>query len=184
MAGSISHSLVPWHEVLSDQEALQELAPYGIVNDGVINLSALPPIPMDDPALLGACVPRPAGVSSDWPLNKIVRIERRSVFSGISIAYRVVSNVSAFPAAFKGRKRADQLGIKEVQELGLIEVDEDEQLEAFDVESDVDATDLILVDEELDYDNMTVQQLKDILRDKGMKLSGKKADLIERLREE
>jgi len=136
MAGSIAHALVPWHEVLTDEQARKELAPYDIIDAaGNIRLSALPPIPMDDPALLGACVPRPEGVSSEWPLNKVVRIERRSVFSGISIAYRVVSSVSAIPAAYKRRKRADQLGIADVkaQNLELV-IEEDGELEAFDLE--------------------------------------------------
>ena len=34
----------------------------------------------------------------------------------------------------------------------------------------------------VDYSKMTVVQLKDVLRSKGMKVSGKKAELIERLR--
>ena len=33
----------------------------------------------------------------------------------------------------------------------------------------------------VDYSKMTVAQLKDVLRSKGLKLSGKKAELIERL---
>merc|ERR1719298_156663 len=36
-------------------------------------------------------------------------------------------------------------------------------------------------EEPIDYSKMTVAQLKDLLRSKGMKLSGKKAELIERL---
>ena len=35
----------------------------------------------------------------------------------------------------------------------------------------------------VDYSKMTVAQLKDVLRSKGLKLSGKKAELIERLNE-
>ena len=34
-----------------------------------------------------------------------------------------------------------------------------------------------------DYDSMTVPQLKDALREKGLTVSGKKADLIARLKE-
>lgn len=37
------------------------------------------------------------------------------------------------------------------------------------------------IDEELDYSRMTVVQLKDLLRSRGLKVSGKKAELIERL---
>ena len=34
-----------------------------------------------------------------------------------------------------------------------------------------------------DYDSMTVAQLKEVLKNKGMTVSGKKADLIARLKE-
>lgn len=34
----------------------------------------------------------------------------------------------------------------------------------------------------MDYSEMTVAQLKDLLRTKGMKVSGKKAELIDRLK--
>lgn len=37
------------------------------------------------------------------------------------------------------------------------------------------------IDEKLDYSRMTVVQLKDLLRSRGLKVSGKKAELIERL---
>lgn len=183
MAGSIAHSLVPFHEVLSDEEAALALEPYGIVNgDGMVRISALPPIPMDDPALLGACVPRPSGVSADWPLDKVVRIERRSVFAGISIAYRVVSSVSAFP--HPGRPRSDQLGLANVKEAGLVVDTFDEgDLEAFDIEQDIDTDDLIFVGESNDYDGMKVNQLKDLLKERGLPVSGRKADLIQRLEE-
>lgn len=139
----MSHALVPYHEVLTDEQARLELAPYNIVDaDGNIRLSALPPIPMDDPALLSAAINRPPGVSSSWPLDKIVRIERRSVFAGISVAYRVVSSVSAFPAAYKGRKRSDQLGIAQVEEQGLTLVLDDDNLESFDMQAMDDFTEL------------------------------------------
>ena len=188
MAGSLSHSLVPWHEVLTDKQAREELKVYGIVNvDGAIQLSALPPIPMDDPALLGACVPRPTGVPSDWPLNRIVRIERRSAFAGISIAYRVVSSVSGFPAAFKGRKRSDQLGIKDVQEFELGEAFDEGPLESFDIQLELDEDevgDVILLDKDEDFESMNVKELRTLLKDKGMKVSGKKKDLIQRLKKE
>ena len=35
----------------------------------------------------------------------------------------------------------------------------------------------------VDYSKLTVVQLKDVLRSKGMKVSGRKAELIERLRD-
>ena len=40
-----------------------------------------------------------------------------------------------------------------------------------------------VADEEVNYDSMTVAQLKEVLKEKGMSISGKKADLIARLKE-
>ena len=37
-------------------------------------------------------------------------------------------------------------------------------------------------DEEVDYGSMTVPQLKDALKEQGLPVSGKKAELIERLK--
>ena len=37
--------------------------------------------------------------------------------------------------------------------------------------------------DDVDYDSMTVPQLKDALKEKGLTVSGKKADLIARLKE-
>ena len=37
--------------------------------------------------------------------------------------------------------------------------------------------------DDVDYDSMTVPQLKDALKEKGLTISGKKADLIARLKE-
>ena len=153
----MSHALVPYHEVLTDAQASIELQPYGIVdNQGIINLSSLPPIPMDDPALLSACVPRPPGVSPSWPLNKIVKIERRSVFNGVSISYRCVSSVSAFPVAYKGRPRSDQRALTslESEDIG----------EAAIEDVNVDKLELVLdeVEEEEDvFDKETLAELEE-----------------------
>lgn len=103
---------MPFHEVLSNEEALEVLEPLGLVKDGTIVLSALPLIAIDDPALLGACVPRPTGVSADWPIDSIVRIERRSIYAGISISYRCVSSQFVFPK----RMRANASGLMWVEE--------------------------------------------------------------------
>jgi DNA-directed RNA polymerase subunit H (RpoH/RPB5) len=149
MAGSMNHALVPFHEVLNDSQAAAELEPYGIVDEqGVIKLSSLPPIPMDDPALLSACVPRPTGVSASWPLNKVVRIERRSIFSGVSISYRCVSSI-------KGRPRCDQLALKDLQS---------EDIATADFQNvDLDDINLVLeeVDEEDAFDEKTLADLEE-----------------------
>ena len=153
----MSHALVPYHEVLTDSQAVAELRPYGIVDEqGIIKLSSLPPIPMDDPALLSACVPRPVGVSASWPLNKVVRIERRSIFTGIDIAYRCVSGVSAFPAAYKGRPRSDQLALTDLESEDIIDAD----FENVDLD-DIDLTlEEIEPDEEV-FDKETLSELEE-----------------------
>jgi len=152
----MNHALVPFHEVLNDSQAAAELEPYGIVDEqGTIKLSSLPPIPMDDPALLSACVPRPTGVSASWPLNKVVRIERRSIFAGASISYRCVSSISAFPTAYKGRPRCDQLALKDLQS---------EDIATADFQNvDLDDINLVLeeVDEEDAFDEQTLADLEE-----------------------
>ena len=156
MAGSMSHALVPYHEVLSDSQAAAELEPYGIVDEqGIIKLSSLPPIPMDDPALLSACVPRPTGVDASWPLNKVVKIERRSIFTGVSVAYRCVSSVTAFPAAYKGRPRSDQLALADLDSADIGDADFENV--------DLDDVDLVLdeVDEEDVFDKQTLAELEE-----------------------
>jgi DNA-directed RNA polymerase subunit H (RpoH/RPB5) len=121
MVRALSHSMVPYHQILTDEEAAVQLTPWGIVDkDGIIDKQKLPPIAMDDPALFDAAIQsglgRPAGVTNSWPLDQVVRIERRSVFSGVSVFYRVVVSDSAFGEIRKdgggiwkvfGRDRAD-----------------------------------------------------------------------------
>jgi hypothetical protein len=46
-----------------------------------------------------------------------------------------------------------------------------------------DADEPEAVSDEVDYSSMTVVQLKDLLREAGKTVSGKKAELIERLQE-
>ena len=95
MAGALNHSMVPLHEIISEQEAYTELAPWELEKtdlngNSYLNLDLLPKIAIDDPALLDASLPRPPGVSTTWPAGEVVRITRRSAFAGISVAYRLV----------------------------------------------------------------------------------------------
>lgn len=54
--------------------------------------------------------------------------------------------------------------------------------EADDVEVEEDASFINeSLDEDVDYSKMTVAELKDVLRSRGLKVSGKKAELIDRL---
>ena len=126
MAGVLNHALVPMHEVLTDQEAIQELRPYGLVIDGKIETSALPLIGIDDPALLGACVPRPNGVSARWPIDSVVRITRRSAFTGITYHYRCVSAVPVYPTM--------RMSANAIHEIVLQEQEDDDDDDWADIE--------------------------------------------------
>ena len=70
----LNHVNVPLHEVLSDDEAGELMAKYGIVRE------QLPKIKNTDPA---------AKVVSAKPGN-ILRITRRSLTAGVATAYRLV----------------------------------------------------------------------------------------------
>ena len=114
MAGVLGHSIVPMHEVMTTDEALVELEPLGLVKDGFVETSALPMIAIDDPALLGACVPRPPGVAASWPINSVVRITRRSVYAGISTFYRVVSPQPVYPTMRLSANSAYEIILEEL----------------------------------------------------------------------
>lgn len=104
MAGALEHSMVPLHEIISHDVALKELEPWDITS--VSDFSKLPQIAIDDPALLSAALAIPyderQNMEPGWPAEQVVRITRRSAYSGISIAYRLAVSTSAF-----GRPQAD-----------------------------------------------------------------------------
>lgn len=93
MADALSHSMVPLHEVLSVQEALRELEPWGIQSE--YDFNKLPLIAIDDPALVSASQ-RATGSGAQWPAGQVVRVTRRSAYAGVSVAYRLVVPTSAF----------------------------------------------------------------------------------------
>ena len=93
MADALSHSMVPLHEVLSLQKALEELRPWGIESENDFN--KLPLIAIDDPALVSASQ-RATGSGAQWPAGQVVRVTRRSAYTGVSVAYRLVVPTSAF----------------------------------------------------------------------------------------
>lgn len=104
MAGALEHSMVPLHEIISHDIALEELEPWGITS--LSDFSKLPQIAIDDPALLSAALSIPyedrQNMEPGWPAEQVVRITRRSAYSGISVAYRLAVSTSAF-----GRPQAD-----------------------------------------------------------------------------
>ena len=93
MADALSHSMVPLHEVLSVKEALKELEPWGIQSE--YDFNKLPLIAIDDPALVSASQ-RATGSGAQWPAGQVVRVTRRSAYTGVSVAYRLVVPTSAF----------------------------------------------------------------------------------------
>jgi len=130
MAGVLGHSIVPMHEVMTNDEALVELEPLGLVKDGFIETSALPMIAIDDPALLGACVPRPPGVTASWPINSVVRITRRSVYAGITTFYRVVSAQPVYPTMRLSANSAYEIILEEFEDEEQSQAQEEEREEA------------------------------------------------------
>jgi hypothetical protein len=58
-----------------------------------------------------------------------------------------------------------------------------DELEAVSDEVETVSDELEAVSDEVDYSSMTVAQLKDLLREAGKTVSGKKAELIERLQD-
>ena len=93
MADALSHSMVPLHEVLSVKEALKELEPWGIQSE--YDFNKLPLIAIDDPALVSASQ-RANGSGAQWPAGQVVRVTRRSAYTGVSVGYRLVVSTSAF----------------------------------------------------------------------------------------
>ena len=130
MAGVLGHSIVPMHEVMTNEEALVELEPLGLVKDGFIETSALPMIAIDDPALLGACVPRPPGVAASWPINSVVRITRRSVYAGITTFYRVVSPQPVYPTMRLSANSAYEIILEELEDEEPTQTEEEETEES------------------------------------------------------
>ena len=144
MADALKHSMVPNHELLSDKQALEELEPWGITSKTHFN--RLPLIAIDDPALVSAAL-RPSFDSvqegTDWPIGQVVRITRRSAYSGISLAYRLVVGTSAFgrPAAI------GNVTFEESEEVVLVPVEDEEDMDMIGVISEEDER--ILTDEEI-----------------------------------
>ena len=74
-------------------EALKELEPWGIQSE--YDFNKLPLIAIDDPALVSASQ-RATGSGAQWPAGQVVRVTRRSAYTGVSVAYRLVVPTSAF----------------------------------------------------------------------------------------
>lgn len=70
----LNHELVPYHEVLDEQEAQKVLETFGVTHDN------LPKILATDPAAQ-ACEAKP---------GQIIKVTRQSVTAGHAVAYRFV----------------------------------------------------------------------------------------------
>jgi len=71
---------------------------------------------------------------------------------------------------------------QEMKERGSIPVEDDEDEEEEEI-FEPEVVEPTTKESNTDYSSMTVAELKDILRSKGLKVGGKKAELIERLEE-
>ena len=69
----------------------------------------------------------------------------------------------------------------EAETLGVPEEKAEETQEEVDTEEESDEVEEEASSEKVDYSSMTVPELKDALKEKGLPVSGKKAELVERL---
>jgi len=80
------------------------------------------------------------------------------------------------------RKYEEEMRLKETQKKDIRTSWDDEMVSPTFQDDDAPSISSTEEEEPIDYSKMTVAQLKDLLRSKGMKVSGKKAELIERLK--
>ena len=153
MAEVLQHSLVPMHEVLPHDEALAELQPWDIVS--VEDFTKLPLIAIDDPALVSAVSQTEKGDTPIWPVGHVVRITRRSAYSGISTAYRLVVGTSAY-----GRTSAADVELVVFED--YFEEQEDEEPQESDLLDIITEKDLVpLTDEDVERLNREIRQTEE-----------------------
>ena len=79
------------------------------------------------------------------------------------------------------KKKTDKLEDEQIEEEGEIDIPVDELPDP--IADAVEEDDVEDSSEGVDYESMTVAQLKELLKEAGKPVSGKKAELIERLKE-
>ena len=155
MAEALQHSLVPMHEVLPHDEALSELQPWDIVS--VEDFTKLPLIAIDDPALVSAVSQTEKGATPTWPVGHVVRITRRSAFSGISTAYRLVVGTSAY-----GRTSAADVELVVFEDYFEQQEQDEEPQESNLLTDTITEKDLVpLTDEDIEKLNQEIRQTEE-----------------------
>ena len=81
----------------------------------------------------------------------------------------------------QAKKKTDKLEDEQIEEVEEIDIPVDELPDS--IAGAVEEDDVEDPSEEVDYESMTVAQLKELLKEAGKPVSGKKAELIERLKE-
>ena len=81
----------------------------------------------------------------------------------------------------QAKKKTDKLEDEQIEEDEEIDIPVDELPDS--IAGAVEEDDVEDPSEEVDYESMTVAQLKELLKEAGKPVSGKKAELIERLKE-
>ena len=106
-------------------------------------------------------------INPDW-----ADIRRRKLLTRVNESIEWTDEVVSEFEAAEDEYEAETLGTPE-------EKDEDNQ--EVDAEEESDEDEVETASEKVDYSSMTVPELKDALKEKGLPVSGKKAELIERL---
>ena len=109
-------------------------------------------------------------INPDW-----ADIRRRKLLTRVNESIEWTDDVVSEFEAAEDEYEAETLGVPE-------EKDEDNQ-EEVDTEEETDEVKEDTTSEKIDYPSMTVPELKDALKEKGLPVSGKKAELVERLEE-
>ena len=107
-------------------------------------------------------------INPDW-----ADIRRRKLLTRVNESIEWTDDVVSEFEAAEDEYEAETLGVPE-------EKDGDNQ-EEVDTEEETDEVEEDTTSEKIDYSSMTVPELKDALKEKGLPVSGKKSELIERL---
>ena len=106
-------------------------------------------------------------INPDW-----ADIRRRKLLTRVNESIEWTDEVVSEFEAAEDEYEAETLGTPEEKDEDNQEVDAEEESDEGEVEA---------ASEKVDYSSMTVPELKDALKEKGLPVSGKKAELIERL---
>ena len=107
-------------------------------------------------------------VNPDW-----ADIRRRKLLNRVNESIEWTEEVVSEFEAAEDEYEAETLGVPEEMDADTKEeIDTDDEAEEVEEEA---------TSEKVDYSSMTVPELKDALKEKGLPVSGKKSDLVERL---